>query len=235
MHTARMPRAAKGQPNGLPDWARALKARRAFLGKTQEKVAADGGDVLSQGIVTDLETGRARLDRTSAPRLLALARGLDWSPVELEEAAGVYLGFRDAPYGARSSVTGISETVRYATFNLKVLGATTESDGGTVTAVLRADLNPERLAAFKVWLPTHGKFTVGQYAAFDLDGTPSRRGEPLLIEHAGIRHVAANLENGLVRTRVPIAPGLPLEFKPDRILGTFVGLATERLEDFDDE
>jgi transcriptional regulator with XRE-family HTH domain len=66
-----MPRPVR-DAEAVPEWARILKSRRVRLGLTQEQVASESGDLLTQGIITDLERGKAYLDRTSTPRLLAL-------------------------------------------------------------------------------------------------------------------------------------------------------------------
>jgi transcriptional regulator with XRE-family HTH domain len=99
-----MPRPIRN-PEAVPDWSRVLKARRARLGLTQERVALDGGDPLTQALITDLETGKQTLPATSAPRLLALARGLRWTPLQLQEETGVDLGFRAEDFRQRPNLT----------------------------------------------------------------------------------------------------------------------------------
>lgn len=75
-----------------PQWALVIAARRASLGITQEEVAARTGDVLNQKNVSDFEGGRVHLADTTVPRAAALARALEWSLFELQEATGVDLG-----------------------------------------------------------------------------------------------------------------------------------------------
>jgi transcriptional regulator with XRE-family HTH domain len=99
-----MPRPVR-DAESVPEWARILKSRRVRLGLTQEQVASESGDLLTQGIITDLERGKAYLDRTSTPRLLALARGLRWTPLQLQEETGVDLGFRPEEFRQPPNLT----------------------------------------------------------------------------------------------------------------------------------
>lgn len=99
-----------------PPWAKALKLRRINLDKTQEEIAAASGDVLSQGSVTDLERGRISLDKMETRRVAALAKALDWSLYELQQATGIDLGIdapssnvEDAPLGVRVRIFPLSE------------------------------------------------------------------------------------------------------------------------------
>lgn len=85
-----MPR--RNKDHQRPEWARALLLRRMHLDRTQEEVAALGGDLLSQGTVSDLEQGRINLNRLETPRAVALARGLDWTLFQLQDETGVDLG-----------------------------------------------------------------------------------------------------------------------------------------------
>lgn len=69
----------------------ALKVRRVQLGKSQADVAFDS-QVLTQTTVSELERGKYGPEDLTAARLAALARGLNWSVAELEEATGLDLG-----------------------------------------------------------------------------------------------------------------------------------------------
>lgn len=75
-----------------PDWARALKLRRVFLGLSQEQLAGATGEALSQRTVSDLEVARVNLGDLSMTRVVQLARALRWTLLEMQEATGLDLG-----------------------------------------------------------------------------------------------------------------------------------------------
>lgn len=72
-----------------PKSAQAIRTQREFLRLTQEELAENAGDLLSQGTITDLETGRNPLERMEIRRVAALARALKWTLPELQTATGV--------------------------------------------------------------------------------------------------------------------------------------------------
>lgn len=82
----------------IPEWSRALRARRAALGLAQEDVAARSGDTFSQRLVSDLEVGRIQLGDISIVRAAALARALDWTLSEMQRATGLDLGITELEY-----------------------------------------------------------------------------------------------------------------------------------------
>ena len=91
-----MPRGPRPK-NVVPAWALALKMRRLQLGNlTQEDVQARSGDLISQGTISDLERGKVSLDSLNVRRAAALARALNWSLAQLQEATGVDLGVPNA-------------------------------------------------------------------------------------------------------------------------------------------
>lgn len=65
--------------------------RRVELGKSQADVAFDS-EVLTQTTVSELERGKYGPEDLTATRLASLARGLNWSVAELEQATGINLG-----------------------------------------------------------------------------------------------------------------------------------------------
>ncbi|WP_156103419.1 S24 family peptidase [Deinococcus sp. YIM 77859] len=81
-----------------PAWAQALVQRRTQLGKRQEDVAAAGGyddegkEVLTTSNVADVETGRVHLLNVGLGKAVALAKGLEWSWSEMQQATGIDLG-----------------------------------------------------------------------------------------------------------------------------------------------
>lgn len=76
----------------IPGWSLALKVRRTQLGLSQEGVADASDDGISQKAVSDLETGRVQLTDMALGRVVALARALGWSLIEMQRATGVNLG-----------------------------------------------------------------------------------------------------------------------------------------------
>jgi repressor LexA len=71
--------------------SQALRARREQLELSQEQLALVAGDLVSQSAVSDLETGRTTLEKLEARRVAALARALNWTLPELQEATGIDL------------------------------------------------------------------------------------------------------------------------------------------------
>jgi transcriptional regulator with XRE-family HTH domain len=80
----------KQKPKNLPPWANALKLRRVALGKSQEEVANDS-QVLTQRTVSELENAKYTPDSLTVSRLVALARGLEWTLFDLQTATGLDL------------------------------------------------------------------------------------------------------------------------------------------------
>ncbi|WP_407541458.1 helix-turn-helix transcriptional regulator [Deinococcus radiomollis] len=76
----------------IPAWARALKLRRVEIGLSQEDVAVASNDVIQQSTISALEVGKTSLTEVSFVRVVALAKALNWSLVELQRATGVDLG-----------------------------------------------------------------------------------------------------------------------------------------------
>ncbi|WP_243090571.1 XRE family transcriptional regulator [Thermus neutrinimicus] len=77
-----------------PPWAEALRRRREELGLTQERLAEltalDGPEPLvSQTMISALETGSSLPTKLQAERLFALLRALRWTPEEFAEATGL--------------------------------------------------------------------------------------------------------------------------------------------------
>ncbi|WP_425321347.1 helix-turn-helix domain-containing protein [Deinococcus humi] len=72
-----------------PAWSTALRARRIQLNLRQEDVAARTEDLVSQGTISDLERGKTHLMNITAPRVVALADALEWTPQDFEKATGV--------------------------------------------------------------------------------------------------------------------------------------------------
>lgn len=80
--------------------SRALKLRRTELGKSQADVAFDS-EVLTQTTVSELERAKYGPEDLTASRLAALARGLNWTVAELEQATGLNLNLSPDPPASR--------------------------------------------------------------------------------------------------------------------------------------
>lgn len=78
-----------------PLWAQAIKARREALGRskgdkvTQEEISARTGDAVSQRTVSHLEKGTIDIKTLAYGRVVALAKALDWTLPELQQATGL--------------------------------------------------------------------------------------------------------------------------------------------------
>ncbi len=73
-----------------PPWAEKIFHRRRELNKSQEKVAADSGDVIYQTTVSRIERGIIHpVKNLSIEELYGLLRGLEWTPEEFTSATGL--------------------------------------------------------------------------------------------------------------------------------------------------
>ena len=79
-----------------PAWALKLKMRRLELGKGQEQIVAESGDVVTQGWMSDVERGKVDLRNAGFTKVVALARALNWTLAEMQRATGIDLGVMDA-------------------------------------------------------------------------------------------------------------------------------------------
>ena len=69
--------------------ARALRARRSYLGKTQEEMVDASGGELNQRLISELETGKRSVQTLTLPKLRALIDGLEWTGEEFSRETGV--------------------------------------------------------------------------------------------------------------------------------------------------
>src|SRR5690625_3621973 len=75
-------------------WAKAFRARRAFLGKTQEQIVADSGDTLTQTDVSRLSRGKLHpVDGLSIAKFFGMLRGFEWTVEEWSEATALDVPF----------------------------------------------------------------------------------------------------------------------------------------------
>jgi hypothetical protein len=75
--------------------------RRLELGKGQEDIVAATGDLMTQAWVSDVERGKVDLNNAGFGKVVALARALDWTLIDMQHATGVDLGITElTPVGA---------------------------------------------------------------------------------------------------------------------------------------
>lgn len=71
--------------------------RRTQLGLSQEAVSGRTGDLVAQRTVSHLENGKIYPTELTMARVTALARALDWTLFEMQEALGIDLGLTRNP------------------------------------------------------------------------------------------------------------------------------------------
>ena len=70
-----------------PIWANAIRARRAYLRKSQEVVAADSGDVLYQTEISRIERGQTHpVNDLPLPRFFAFLKAYQWTIEDFTQA-----------------------------------------------------------------------------------------------------------------------------------------------------
>src|SRR5690554_4168846 len=69
--------------------ARALRARRSFIGKTQEEMVDASGGQLNARLLSELENGKRSVLTLTLPKLQALIRGLEWTGEDFSRETGV--------------------------------------------------------------------------------------------------------------------------------------------------
>lgn len=74
---------------GITRAARALRARRSYLGKTQEQIADETNGELYPRFLSELENGVRRVQSLALPKLMALLKVLEWSGDEFHQETGV--------------------------------------------------------------------------------------------------------------------------------------------------
>ncbi|MFC6660046.1 S24 family peptidase [Deinococcus multiflagellatus] len=66
--------------------------RRLQLGKGQEDIVAEAGDLMTQGWVSDVERGKVDLRNAGFSKVVALATALGWTLPQLQKETGIDLG-----------------------------------------------------------------------------------------------------------------------------------------------
>ena len=94
----------KTQRPAPPAWALKLKMRRMELGKGQEEIVAEAGDIMTQAWVSDVERGKVDLNNAGFRKVVALARALNWSLSDMQRATGIDLGMAEASLVGENSV-----------------------------------------------------------------------------------------------------------------------------------
>lgn len=76
--------------NGLPEWARQISSRRAYLGKSQDRVAADSHDKVYQTQISRVEKGKLHPTKDLPfDAFFGLLKGLEWTVVDFTRETGI--------------------------------------------------------------------------------------------------------------------------------------------------
>lgn len=94
---AYMPRKQHDQADEipLPRWARAIKARRNFLGKSGMDIDNETGGVVYQKLVSYLETAKKEPRDIATGQFDALLKALNWTPRQFVEETGYDIFYDD--------------------------------------------------------------------------------------------------------------------------------------------
>lgn len=76
---------------------RAVAARRAYLGKTGDQVEVETSGAIYPKLLSQIETGKRRLDELPANKLRALLHVLQWTNREFTDATGIPVGIEPDP------------------------------------------------------------------------------------------------------------------------------------------
>ena len=215
-----MPTHPRRPGRGLAEAARAaIRARRQFVGLTQEALANDAD--ISQATVSEIERGDLDIHALSLGRVVSYARALRWTLAEMEFALGLNLnvGFAE------------DDTALYVTVVVPLWPSRGAPTGDTVPIVVSRHLDSSTLSAFRVWAETAHRLPAGTLIVVQAVERV-RRGQVVLIETGGERHVAYAMDATAARVKVtaPLHFGGPVVFEPDKLLGRFVTVQSEDAE-----
>lgn len=130
----------------LPQYALAIRARRARLGLSGDELAdrtfdlaggkdGTGANAISQRTISALETGKLHPGNLSAYRLGYLLHALEWTPPEFEEETGVSIqGITDHVHVELSQPNISAVTKRINVYDMVTAGS--GEDGGRVIEVI---------------------------------------------------------------------------------------------------
>ncbi|HEX2863360.1 MAG TPA: helix-turn-helix transcriptional regulator [Deinococcales bacterium] len=193
-----------------------LRDRRKSLGIGQLDLSSESG--LSQATISQLERGDVGLEVLAFGRVVNLTRALGWTLADLERRTG-----NDFNVGSAESEIG-----DYVTVVVPLLAPRGERRGDTVAVVVPHHLQQDTLLAFRVWAQTVHKLSPGVLVVVQR-AERVRRGQVVLVELHGARHVAYAVDSAARRVKVlqPVEPGGPLVFEPDALIGRFVTVQTD--------
>lgn len=101
-----MPRSdqtAEPESPKTPTWANVIRARRAYLAKSQERMVAESNDVLNQTDISRVEKGALHpVNKLPVAKFFALLEVFEWSVEEFSESTGI-----DVPYVSREQAEAI--------------------------------------------------------------------------------------------------------------------------------
>lgn len=109
-------------------WAKAIRGRRAYLGKTQEQLVADSGDTLTQTDVSRMGLGRLHpITGLSIAKFFGMLRAYEWTAEEFSEATAL-----DVPYLSQEQAVAVASAshleVRPRYFEFPVYGTASAGD-----------------------------------------------------------------------------------------------------------
>lgn len=155
--------------------------RRLAQGIGQEEAVERGGDQFTQGWLSDLERGKIDLRQAGFVKVVALARALNWTLGELQQAVGIDLGVTE------SRLEFISDRTA-PVYQLAV--ALQEDPAPMPGAELLRGTHPANFRIYRVDVrdmdaSTPTAVRPGEHVYVDLDDTTPKEGLVYVIEHDG--------------------------------------------------
>lgn len=126
----------------LPKWATALAKRRADLTYSQERIAADSLDALTQTDVSRLERGMIHpVNDLSIAKFFGLLRGYDWTLDQFQDSTGL-----DVPFTNQAQAEAL-EAARYLEVSPSYIGFPVYSSAAA------GDSDPEPIEGGVAYIP----------------------------------------------------------------------------------
>lgn len=209
----------RGRPSAKvkPQWALALASRRAALGLTQDDIADRTEGVLGQKNVSDFENARVDIRDTTVTRVAALARALEWTLFDLQDALGVNLGLGQNP---ASTVMPLAVHTVPSYPMGAALNPSLPPHAYSVMLGMRRDgrAHPKTLKAFvmdsdEMTVPGQRSLHPGDYVVVNLEDHELKAGDMYMVTRNGKAHVRRYKEtemgNGFYADNVSYDP-LPM-------------------------
>lgn len=195
----------RGRPSTKekPRWALALASRRAALDFTQDEVADRTEGVLNQKNVSDFENARVDLRDTTVTRAAALARALDWTLFDLQDATGIDLGLGRNPASTVKPLAahGVPLYPMKAAVNPSLppyefsVMLQPRRDGQPHPATLKAFV----MDSDEMTVPGKRSLSEGDYVVVDMAAHELEHGQQYVVQRNGTVHVRRYKENEMGR------------------------------------